>query len=1467
MAGFLRKKNKNPPTSPISPPIPSKDHSNRDAAPPPLFTRFATTVNSTKQPSRHPTTGAISSRVVSSPMALGSTTTAPHRNVTLNRTAPQRQQQQHTRESQPPHETLNKTGGGSLPFNQRTTTSSEYTNAGAYTHQPAAVQDAQLSRLPSAAGLTLPRQQHQQQQQQLHQQHADNISRRVPAYDKPLPVPVPTDDDPPPDRSSAIPQNVPATPARRTTALATQSHKPPPPSAFESRAHNVQRGKSASVSGHYQSQQPSTTSLNAMGSWTSSMLQQTTTPPGPGFMRQSIHDIQSTPPQPQLYANHNSTSYNHMRREPPPPAPFEPSRTVLAAPPHTAVHGVPSQSRQSNERLPHRPAPANGFTPALRNGTSALESKPGTHGDRVHHIDHRALLNGASAGSETKTLDSTPNNHGTEFAYDRKQAQSLPDLPNQDEKDEHEETGQDDDIFHDANSSFGMSPMLKGSDAPAPEHALYRGTTPGLQESKTLQQRRQPTPAREDDLHLGTFLPDPIIQNGFSSPNTISNMGAHISFPESSSASPAPTFVRHASPQKHGLPAPVDGLKARNSQLQGSFQQHHPAPHQDVNPLPQFVAPGPAPVRGKPLIFAAMEAKVEQQQPGEEQRVSVRLWDGQQDHTFGQGVSRYMSPPPPAQLPPPVPSPVSPREQSQTRPRNTIDNVRSTINDYTSPLASGEAVPPSRHGNFDGRHEQLRSPSPSSSLRNTTASTTSHRARKLSKPRTQMDLQQQQSQQQRNASTPTPTTPVKHSPLVPVSPGSPSIKKINTTGINDSIQVCVSPTSQEPQIQLPRNGQRGSGIMLLDVDEDPFAKTEGVRMLTTSLGAKDKEKEVDVERMTNRSRAGVDALGNDGTSPMSLSIPYKEGVPTPSPDVDGNGMPLPAGIRAELGAGTVKQVGKRKSRMEAVEAGRKSVFESRPASPASVEGRGRKEHHHEQHKRHSDANSIMFPTYSKGKAKELMFGLVEFVSEPRLLGELLPYLSFYEWCVLAGVSRSIRGVVSEREPLKELVLERFLKTIGYTRWMWEGSDPLPLSLQDLNDYMLGVSTPSHEYARVAALYVRSLGLHPSERDPKLNDTVMRYTAATRSYSRVVLRLRAQAEREAVVHFQSISSAVPPVNVKGNSVSRMSSRAPSPAQSVFSHGNSQNGHMASPSMQSNGAVPAGGSNGLVNAATSGVFKSPLFRLKRAPLLRVFVPSPDGDWLSDKSVLECEAECRRAGIMGLMRVGDVVWDVAVGDEGNVGKLVWDGSYLIDLDYSYSPVGDLPKYLPALAFPPSYFHRVIRSGTTSGNPIVHIDLSPWGEEIAANLQLLQDRVRTETPQGTYHNVVRWVHRSSFVIRPPVHMASSVRARGVGQPPVARSRPSSPGKLPIPNTHGLFVDPGWYGTIVVETEGTNESLGDLQDRCGPGVFPPRAQGVVGKMGINPAADARKVFRVMREKSRPGEIWIKTVSIKEKLL
>ncbi|KAJ3778585.1 hypothetical protein FB446DRAFT_631726 [Lentinula raphanica] len=498
------------------------------------------------------------------------------------------------------------------------------------------------------------------------------------------------------------------------------------------------------------------------------------------------------------------------------------------------------------------------------------------------------------------------------------------------------------------------------------------------------------------------------------------------------------------------------------------------------------------------------------------------------------------------------------------------------------------------------------------------------------------------------------------------------------------------------------------------------------------------------------------------------------------------------------------------------------------------------------------------------------FPLIPFMSNPALLGSVLGYLSYWDWCCLYSVSKRIRALFENKgeraELLKEEVLERFLRTVGYSRWQ-RNDEPLTLTLRDLHSYLQGVTLPTFEYARVAELYLQQRSIIPSLRDPSVSDNARAMVNATRAYNRVMLRLRAQAEAMTTRHNLNDPSPTRP-NANGiysprsvpNS-SRSGSRAPSPSSS-FTHGrsvahgySSQNGHDAT----TNGSLG---------------FRSPLFRPGRAPLLRVFIPSPEGDWLSDASVLECEAELRRAGLLSdkekrpsegkgssLLRLGDVVWDMAVGDDGNAGRMVWDGSYLIDLDYTYSPIGDLPKYIPGFAFPPSYFHRIIR--TASSNPVIRLDIFPWGAEIAANLQLLQDRVRTETPQGSYHNVVRWVHRSSFHIRPsPVHSQSRGRGSVNSHSPVQS-------RIPIPNS-ALFVDPGWYGKVVVETEGTNEALADLQDRCGPGAFPPRAGSNVQRMTGNEREkerEAKMVWRILRERSRPGEIWIRTVSPKEKLM
>ncbi|KAJ3504892.1 hypothetical protein NLJ89_g7703 [Agrocybe chaxingu] len=600
----------------------------------------------------------------------------------------------------------------------------------------------------------------------------------------------------------------------------------------------------------------------------------------------------------------------------------------------------------------------------------------------------------------------------------------------------------------------------------------------------------------------------------------------------------------------------------------------------------------------------------------------------------------------------------------------------------------------------------------------------------------------------------------------------------------------------DPPIQLDEDTIRNVGIPL---DDDPFARVEGVKLLKTATpppaaAKKMKTKGSMKENTESMYEDAVDGM-DESRKPNNVALPL-------TPESPEHFRQTKKGLRAPPPP-AVEQVIAQKALM--------------PRDPVTVH---------------------------------------QFLSNPQVLACLLSFLSFYDWCILSALSKEIRILLVRTPLLREEVLERFLKPVGYSRWSWDDKEPLSLSLQDLSDYMRGVSTPTHEYARVAGMYVHSLSIHPNHRDPFLEDTVRSMTSSTRAYTRVLLRLRAQAEKEASLVQTSSPTNPPPVSVKnfnfspsrggGGTTSRVSSRAPSPTTSNYSQ--SYHGHT-----NGNGA-------GMIQPATSTAsltFRSPLFRLRRAPLLRVFVPSPEGDWLSDKSVLECEAECKRAGVAHLMRLGDVVWDVAVGDEGNVGRLVWDGSYLIDLDYTYSAIGDLPKYMPALAFPPSYFHKVIRTGSQSTNPIAHIDLSPWGEEIAMNLQLLQDRVKTETPQGAYHNVMRWVHRSSFTIR---------GSRGGQRQAHSGPKTAPNGRIPIPDTDNLFVDPGWYGTLVVETEGTNEALADLQDRCGPGAFPPRPRPLHGQIH-QAQVENRKVFRILRERSRPGEIWIRAVGVKERLM
>ena len=73
--------------------------------------------------------------------------------------------------------------------------------------------------------------------------------------------------------------------------------------------------------------------------------------------------------------------------------------------------------------------------------------------------------------------------------------------------------------------------------------------------------------------------------------------------------------------------------------------------------------------------------------------------------------------------------------------------------------------------------------------------------------------------------------------------------------------------------------------------------------------------------------------------------------------------------------------------------------------------------------------------------------LAQFLSDPTLLSTLLAFLSFYDWCMLLAVSKEIRILLVRTKELREVVLEKYLRTVGYSRWMWDDPEPLSLSLQ------------------------------------------------------------------------------------------------------------------------------------------------------------------------------------------------------------------------------------------------------------------------------------------------------------------------------------------------------------------------------------------------------------------------------------
>jgi hypothetical protein len=175
-------------------------------------------------------------------------------------------------------------------------------------------------------------------------------------------------------------------------------------------------------------------------------------------------------------------------------------------------------------------------------------------------------------------------------------------------------------------------------------------------------------------------------------------------------------------------------------------------------------------------------------------------------------------------------------------------------------------------------------------------------------------------------------------------------------------------------------------------------------------------------------------------------------------------------------------------------------------------------------------------------------------------------------------------------------------------------------------------------------------------------------------------------------------------------------------------------------------------------------------------------------------------------------------------------------------------LQGWLNAMAFSPSYFHNTIASSSSS--PVMYLDLSPFFDQIHQSLSLCQEQTEVEQAQGRYR-VTTYKYRAVANVKAGTIVGSNGGIGGAG-----------PGGVDI-------VHEDWSGQVVLQTEGTTEHAQQLLTRCTP-VSAVTAAG--NKQNKNYGQYRQQVvqqqqqqvpatlqpWRVLRERSRPGKLWIR---------
>lgn len=214
-------------------------------------------------------------------------------------------------------------------------------------------------------------------------------------------------------------------------------------------------------------------------------------------------------------------------------------------------------------------------------------------------------------------------------------------------------------------------------------------------------------------------------------------------------------------------------------------------------------------------------------------------------------------------------------------------------------------------------------------------------------------------------------------------------------------------SSVDPVLQIEQTAVGEVGIPL---DDDPFARVEGVKMLPNTTPAGTTK-----ERSSSRHR-GKGSVSVKGSSDIAAQD-GKEEVDGPPGDVAQDARP---------------------------EAENHTAIPLTPVSPEDL----RKARKEKKSKKMAEAPPTVAETIAAmDKPPPEPVTMIQILSDPQLLSIILSYFSFYDWCMLSSISKDIRILLVRTTVLRETVLETYLRTVGYCRWAWDDKEPLSLSLQ------------------------------------------------------------------------------------------------------------------------------------------------------------------------------------------------------------------------------------------------------------------------------------------------------------------------------------------------------------------------------------------------------------------------------------